>query len=118
MRARFILRKKYYFSKAKKWGLKTKEWFIEYKKTLKCEKCGESHPSCLDFHHKKDSSEEDTVCMMVQRGYSKKSIIREIKKCIILCSNCHRMIHRKWNKPLEIEYLQNEIILQKQNLSK
>lgn len=28
-----------------------------------------------------------------------------VKNLIPVCSNCHRMIHRNWNKPIEIKYL-------------
>jgi hypothetical protein len=30
---------------------KIKDWLKEYKSSLNCEKCGENHPACLDFHH-------------------------------------------------------------------
>ncbi len=30
---------------------KLADWLRIYKKDLKCIKCGESHPACLDFHH-------------------------------------------------------------------
>jgi hypothetical protein len=26
-------------------------WLKEYKSSLGCEKCGENHPACLEFHH-------------------------------------------------------------------
>jgi len=26
-------------------------WLREYKETLGCEVCGETHPACLEFHH-------------------------------------------------------------------
>jgi len=29
-----------------------KKWFKQYKRNFKCEKCGEAHPACLDFHHR------------------------------------------------------------------
>jgi predicted HNH restriction endonuclease len=32
-----------------------------------------------------------------------------IKNLVPVCSNCHRMIHRNWKKPLEIETLKNSI---------
>ncbi len=32
-----------------------------------------------------------------------------VKNLATVCSNCHRMIHRNWSKPLEIQYLINEI---------
>jgi hypothetical protein len=67
------------------------KWFAGYKATLKCEKCPESHSATLDFHHRKDK--EFNVSSMIHSGYSLKRIQDEIKKCIVLCSNCHRKLH-------------------------
>lgn len=67
------------------------KWFIELKYTLKCSKCDErDHPCCLDFHHINPSIKKDNVTRLATRHYSKRSIIDEIKKCIVLCANCHR----------------------------
>jgi hypothetical protein len=49
----------------------------EYKKTLRCADCGQSHPATLDFHHLDPAKEE-------------------IAKCVVLCANCHRIRH--WNE--------------------
>lgn len=38
-----------------------------------------------------------------------KSIEKALKNVIPLCSNCHRMIHRNWRKPLQIDYLIEQI---------
>lgn len=38
-----------------------------------------------------------------------KIISEAIKNVLPVCSNCHRMIHRSWNKPLEIQYLKEHI---------
>ena len=69
-----------------------KEWFIDKKKLLKCERCSESDYICLDFHHIGDK--ENDVSRMVSNGCSIKNIENEINKCIVLCSNCHRKEHR------------------------
>jgi hypothetical protein len=69
------------------------QWFNDYKKTLKCEKCGETHPATIDFHHKNEK--KYGLSKMVYYGYSKKRIQEEISKCQVLCANCHRKIHWK-----------------------
>jgi len=73
---------------------KTKKWWKEYKSTLKCKTCGENHPACISFHHRDSSTKEeglsDAVC---RRGWGKDKIMKEIAKCDIICSNCHRKIH-------------------------
>ena len=72
----------------------TREWFIDYKKNLKCKKCGESTPCCLDFHHTK-KNKDFSISGSYTNGYSIKTILKEIKKCIVLCANCHRKHHQK-----------------------
>lgn len=69
-------------------------WITDLKSTLKCEKCGESHIATLDFHHTKDK--DISISQAVGDGWSKERILKEIKKCVVLCSNCHRKLH--WKK--------------------
>ena len=72
------------------------EWVRQFKQ--KCELCPETHPGCLDFHHEGDK--EFGIANLINRDSlnraSKKKIIEEIKKCRVLCSNCHRKLH--WEK--------------------
>ncbi len=75
--------------------LKIREWFWRYKKKLECSICSESHPAIIDFHHKKGKEKENEVSILVSNGYSIDKIKTEIKKCQVLCSNCHRKIHFK-----------------------
>ena len=68
-------------------------WYHDYKTTLKCEICGETHPACLQFHHKDPLEKEGEVATMVNSGYSKEIILKEIAKCSVLCANCHLRQH-------------------------
>jgi len=69
-----------------------KRWFYELKRDeCECRQCGESRPSALDFHHR-DKKTKD-VSAMVNDGYGKDRIRAEIKRCVVLCSNCHRKEH-------------------------
>jgi hypothetical protein len=70
-----------------------KKWFEDYKKDLKCSICSENHPAVLDFHHKNSEEKERGIAYMVSDGYSLEAIKRELDKCIVVCSNCHRKIH-------------------------
>jgi len=76
------------------------EWFNDYKKTLVCSKCGETHPACLDFHHLDTTKKDWSVSIIARSTYSRETIMKEIKKCIILCSNCHRKLHYNENNAL------------------
>jgi hypothetical protein len=68
-------------------------WLNEYKATLSCEKCGESHPACLDFHHKDSKTKDFSLGVIRGQGYGKERLLKEIKKCMVICANCHRKIH-------------------------
>lgn len=72
---------------------RTRLWFRELKKTLKCSKCGENHPACIQFHHTVPDEKEFNIADMVRSGYGTARIEGEIKKCIVLCANCHSKEH-------------------------
>ncbi len=73
---------------------KKKDFFLEYKKTLKCSKCQESDIDCLDFHHTNALEKDNSVSDLIRTGYSVERIWEEIKKCVVLCANCHRKEHK------------------------
>lgn len=76
------------------WKGGIREWFYSEVKTRKsCAMCDEEHPACLEFHHKDEENKEMAVSRLVYNGNSKDEIMREIKKCKALCSNCHRKEH-------------------------
>jgi hypothetical protein len=71
--------------------LALRQWLREYKSHLRCERCGEDHPACLDFHHRDPEQKEVIVSKLVdQRGWGIERILREIAKCEVICANCHR----------------------------
>lgn len=61
------------------------------KLTLKCKLCGESHVSCLQFHHTDKNEKEFSICEMI--SMSKERMKIEIEKCVVLCANCHFKLH-------------------------
>lgn len=73
---------------------KVKYWaaWKAYKSTLKCVRCGENHPACLDFHHR-DPTQKKDISQMVRNGTSLDLIKVEIAKCDVLCKNCHTKLH-------------------------
>jgi hypothetical protein len=77
------------------------DWLWEMKCKMKCQ-CGENHPSCLDFHHRDPNEKEDIICRMVHKALKKEKILKEIAKCDVICSNCHRKIHSTRKFPAEI----------------
>ncbi len=80
------------------------KWFIDYKASLKCEKCGFSHPAALDFHHIDPKTKKFSVSLSNAVNKDRDEVEEEIKKCIILCSNCHRIEHSiRYNKYLNTD---------------
>lgn len=69
----------------------TKNKLLDYKKNLSCTHCGLQDHRVIEFHHVKDK--KYNISRMASRGYCWETILNEIKKCIPLCSNCHRIIH-------------------------
>lgn len=68
-------------------------WILEYKSSLSCEKCGESHVAAIDFHHRDPSEKVTEITDCPSRGWGIKRILTEISKCAVLCANCHRKLH-------------------------
>jgi hypothetical protein len=55
-----------------------------------CTDCGESYPPyVMDFDHLDDKTEG--ISSMTRRNRSWESILKEIAKCELVCSNCHRV---------------------------
>jgi hypothetical protein len=67
--------------------------FTAYKKTLACSHCGLNDHRVLDFHHEQDK--EQGIAAMLKNGCNLEAIMKEVAKCIPLCSNCHRIAHWK-----------------------
>lgn len=63
-------------------------------KKIQCSSCKENDIVCLEFHHVDPSKKERNLGDIASRGWSNKRIDKEIEKCIVLCSNCHRKLHR------------------------
>lgn len=60
-----------------------------------CQECKkEYHFSCYDFHHLDPSKKEYSIGSVLM-NYKIEDIEKEVDKCILLCSNCHRIIHYK-----------------------
>jgi hypothetical protein len=57
-----------------------------------CLVCGEKDPNVLDFHHVDPKLKKENVKSMSDRTEEK--VLAEIEKCVILCANCHRRLHR------------------------
>jgi hypothetical protein len=72
----------------------------KYKSTLRCQQCGETHPATFDFHHVEKNPKNIKVSKLLQKqNYS--AAREEVKKCIVLCANCHRIHHYEEAKQIK-----------------
>lgn len=91
---------KHYFLNKKKIKSRAKEYtivhrimlrkYINEKKNVPCLDCHESYPSyVMDFDHK-DKNKEMSIGTTIAQSWSLQRVIKEMEKCDIVCSNCHR----------------------------
>lgn len=67
--------------------------FLDRVKSRGCQICGYRRcPQAIDFHHVRDKS-FDISKGASQMRYPIKKLKEEIRKCVRVCSNCHREIH-------------------------
>ncbi len=91
-RRHYLAHKDKYHLRNRKQRQKLKNWLAEVKTKLGCSRCGESHPATLDFHHQDPKFKEHNIGEMVL-SKGKIAVEKEILKCVVLCSNCHRIVH-------------------------
>lgn len=68
-----------------------KNKLIAYLKDHPCSDCGNSDIRVLEFHHVKKKYRAVTHLL----SSSWNIVLREIKKCIVICANCHKIRHSK-----------------------
>ena len=57
----------------------------------KCQRCGyDTYQGALEFHHIDPTKKDFTVG---DRDFKLKDCVEESKKCVLICSNCHKEIH-------------------------
>jgi hypothetical protein len=82
---------------------RNRSWVARYKALRGCLLCREQDPVCLDLHHV-DPSEKDTDVARLL-ATSMKKIRCEVAKCIVICANCHRRLHRWQRQPSAAPFL-------------
>ena len=62
--------------------------------SYKCADCGFEHEyiGIFDWHHLTQGAKEFQVSKILHHSWKK--ILKEISKCVFLCSNCHRLRHK------------------------
>lgn len=70
--------------------LRNKEYVKAHLLKHPCVDCGNHNLMCLDFDHVRGVKFRG-VCQLVLRAVSLETLQKEIDKCEIRCSNCHRI---------------------------
>ena len=89
--------KKRSFLRNKNQRNKNKAYVDAIKSISECVDCGEKNPLVLDFDHVKGKKVK-CISDMVRCSYSIDTINKEMNKCEVRCSNCHRIVTHKRNK--------------------
>lgn len=63
---------------------------LAYLRDKSCAICGENDIRVLEFDHIDPTSKRFGISQAVRLGYSWPDVVVEMKKCRILCANCHK----------------------------
>ena len=78
--------------------IELKEKALQYKGGC-CSNCGyDKCNDALEFHHTDESKKRFNISKNIFTSKRWATILEELDKCILLCSNCHRELHAKNNK--------------------
>lgn len=90
----YVKHKSRYQAQARGYKDKIVAYIKQYKENKFC-KCGESHPACLQFHHKDPSTKSFNISDARKNVCSVENLQKEIDKCEIICANCHAKLHHR-----------------------
>lgn len=77
----------------KRWRKNTKERIIE-SMGGECVCCGyKKSTAALELHHIEPLEKEFAISSVLANCISWKRIVDELRKCVLVCSNCHKEIH-------------------------
>lgn len=70
------------------------EKIAQHKLKKGCKKCGYNRcASALHFHHRDPATKVLEITRALKRSVPKHLVIEEIRKCDVLCANCHAELH-------------------------
>ena len=84
---------------------KRKQIVQDIKSNCACAKCGETRGYVLDYHHVDPNEKDNTIARLTSNSTKIENVLEEVKKCIVLCANCHREYHylQQLNNELTID---------------
>ena len=80
----------------KQWRNERKDFIKRFKENKPCVDCGRVYPHyVMDFDHLPEFKKEIKIGKNGNQ-HSEEILLKEFKKCELVCSNCHRI--RTWNR--------------------
>lgn len=67
------------------------EFSFRYKKLCKCKVCKNNNPIVLQYDHRDPKDKLTNIACMINARVSLSLLKTEIRKCDVLCANCHLM---------------------------
>ena len=92
---RYISNKEFRDRQIRENTIRVKKVLLSYLNEIKaagCKYCTESELCCMDFHHRGDDKEFN-VSDAINAAYALSRVQKEVAKCDVICSNCHRKLH-------------------------
>lgn len=86
--------KEKYLEKNTKHRKYLRAYINRYKQYCGCRVCGDKRFWVLDFHHIDPKEKDFTISLDINR-FSIRTLKNELRKCEVLCANCHRDLHYK-----------------------
>jgi transcription elongation factor Elf1 len=84
---------------------KKREFSKRYKLFCGCRRCGyDKAANALEYHHIDPSEKDSTVSRLIAGNWGLETIKKEIRKCVVLCANCHREVHEEIEQGVEHEW--------------
>ena len=85
----------------RKWRHKTRKDWLAFlgKDGMQCLLCGFSNPDALVYHHLNPKNKKFNVSKFIRSKpctlQNQRTLLEEIDKCILVCCNCHAIIHAR-----------------------
>lgn len=100
--------------------------FVDSLKDAPCTDCDERFPACaMDFDHRDPEKKAANISTLVLQNTPKELIEAEIRKCDLVCSNCHRIrtrnqrhAYRRWLKSAEPLFANRTLFLTRVEVQK
>jgi hypothetical protein len=89
---RYALNSKSHIKSVSANNARKRKAFIVWKQTLSCCFCEETFHKCLDFHHV-NAKKKDFALSGSLNNMGLETVMSELKKCVVVCKNCHTKVH-------------------------